>query len=177
MIFYYAKELEARGLTEEDVKQATELRRDVWNYIFTGKGYEQAKHELDDARGKRWYVEVKNQNDKLFDPLEKPSELSKPRVDNFRREMTYDPIPALQALRVPALFLFGDQDRLVPVDTSVAIIRKTLTQSGAHDFTIRVLHNADHGMYLVGENANGMVDPEYLDTMQVWLKARVPGSH
>jgi uncharacterized protein len=177
MLFYYAKELEARGLPEDDVRQATALRRDVWNYIFTGKGYDQAKHELDDARGKRWYVEVKSQNDKLFDPLEKPADLSKPRVDNFRREMTYDPIPALQALRVPALFLFGDQDRLVPVDRSVEIIRQTLTQSGARDFAIHVFHNANHGMYLVGDNTNGIVDPEYFDIMHKWLVAHVPSSY
>ena len=34
----------------------------------------------------------------------------------FGREMTYDPLPALRALRVPALFLFGADDRLIPVE-------------------------------------------------------------
>jgi len=54
------------------------------------------------------------------------------------REMTYDPLPALRALRVPALFLFGADDRLIPVEKSVSAIREVLTQ-GRADFTIQVL--------------------------------------
>lgn len=30
----------------------------------------------------------------------------------------FDPLPALRTLRVPALFLFGSQDRRIPVETS-----------------------------------------------------------
>jgi pimeloyl-ACP methyl ester carboxylesterase len=176
MIFYYSKELEARGLPQRDVDEATALRRDVWNYIFTRTGYQRARDELEQARKKPWFDEVKSQQDNLFDKLETPSELDKPNLIRFRREMTYDPLPALRALRVPALFIFGDQDRLVPVDRSIAIIRDTLTQSGAKDFTIRVLHNADHGMTLVGERSNGFIHPEYFQTMQTWLVAHVPGS-
>ncbi|MFZ0821913.1 MAG: alpha/beta hydrolase [Candidatus Acidiferrales bacterium] len=177
MLFFYAKELEAGGLPEREVDEATDLRRDVWNYIFTRNGYDRAKIELEQARSKPWYGEVKSQQDKLFDPLAAPSDLDKPGIVRFRREMTYDPLPALRALHVPALFLFGDQDRLVPVDKSVSIIRQTLTQSGGRDFTIRVLHNADHSMHLVSDDSNGIVDPEYLDTMRAWLVAHVPGSH
>jgi pimeloyl-ACP methyl ester carboxylesterase len=176
MIFYYAKELEARGLSQREVDEATALRRDVWNYIFTRTGYERARAEIDQARKKPWYGEVKSQQDNLFDKLETPSDLDKPNLIRFRREMTYDPLPALRALRVPALFIFGDQDRLVPVEKSVAIIREILTQSGAKDFTIRVLHNADHGMMLVGDRSNGSIHPEYFQTMQTWLVAHVPGS-
>jgi len=51
--------------------------------------------------------------------------------------MTYDPLTALRALRVPALFLFGADDRLIPVEKSVSAIREVLTQ-GRADFTIQV---------------------------------------
>jgi pimeloyl-ACP methyl ester carboxylesterase len=176
MLFYYAKELEARGLPVSQVEEATAVRRDVWNYLFTRIGYERARDELEQARKKPWYDEVKSQQDKLFDQLEAPSDLDKPNVVRFRREMTYDPIPALRALHVPSLFIFGDADRLVPVEKSAAIIRDTLTQSGAKDFTIRILHNADHQMFLVGGSSYEL-HPEYRETMQKWLVAHVPGSH
>jgi pimeloyl-ACP methyl ester carboxylesterase len=176
MLFYYAKELEARGLPESQVEEATAVRRDVWNYLSTRNGYERARDELEQARKKPWYAEVKSQQDKLFDQLEAPSDLDKPNLVRFRREMTYDPLPALRALRVPALFIFGDADRLVPVEKSVAIIRDTLTQSGAKDFTIRVLHGADHQMFLAGGGSYA-IHPEYQQTMQEWLVAHVPGSH
>jgi uncharacterized protein len=175
MLVYYANELRDRGVPEAYAREADALRRDVWTYLFTGKGYEKARRELDEARGKPWFSEVNSQQDRLFAPLQKPSELDRPgsSILRFRREMTYDPVPALRALHVPALFLFGAEDRLIPVEQSVAIIREVLTKSGHADFTIQVFDHDDHGMHLTSDNARGEVDPRYLDTMQKWLSGRV----
>jgi dienelactone hydrolase len=180
MLFYYAEELRSRGVPEGDVREATAVRRDVWSYMSTGNNYEKARDELNSGRTKSWYNEVKTQQDGLFDPLPPPSEVAKPvkrRLLWFRHEMIYDPVPALKALKVPALFLFGDADRLVPVPESVDIIRQTLTQSGDRDFTIQVFHQADHAMYLVAGDGEGGVDPQYFETMQKWLVAHVAGAH
>ncbi|HXQ97949.1 MAG TPA: alpha/beta fold hydrolase [Candidatus Limnocylindrales bacterium] len=180
MLFYYAEELRARGVPEGDVLEATALRREVWDYMSSGKGYEKAKDGLENARGKRWYNDVKKQQDGLFDPLPAPSELSKPVGRSllwFGQEMNYDPVPALKALRVPALFLFGDQDRLVQVKESVDIIRQTLTQSGNKDFTIQVFPQVDHGMQLVSGEGEGSIAPEYLETMANWLAAHIGASN
>src|SRR5580704_18114584 len=77
MLVYYANELRDRGVPEADVREADALRRDVWNYLFTGQGYEKARRELAAARGKRWFGEVNSQQDGLFGPLHKPSELDR----------------------------------------------------------------------------------------------------
>ena len=95
MLFYYANELRARGVPEEDIREADTLRRDVWNYLYTGRGYEEAKNELNQARGKRWYKEVKPQQDNLFGSLQIFSDVNKtgnPNVNWFRHEMNYDPV-------------------------------------------------------------------------------------
>jgi pimeloyl-ACP methyl ester carboxylesterase len=138
---------------------------DAWNYLFTGIGYEKTRRELNDARAKRWFDAVNSQQDRLFERLQKPSELDQPgsAILRFRREMTYDPVPALRALRVPALFLFGAEDRLIPIEKSVSVIRSVLSEN--KDFTIRVFDHDDHGMH----DASGAVDPRYLDTMRKWL--------
>jgi len=171
MLVYYANELRDRGLPEAEVREADALRRDVWNYLFSGTGYEKARRELDKARAKRWFAEVDSQQDRLFEPLQQPSELDQPgsAILRFRREMTYDPVPALRALRVPALFLFGAEDRLIPVEKSAAIIRDVLTRSGHPDFTIQTFDHDDHGMH----DGTGAIDPRYLDTMRRWLVGRV----
>ncbi len=171
MLVYYANELRDRGVPEADVREADALRRDVWNYLFTGKEYEKARRELNGARRKRWFAEVDSQQDRLFERLQKPSELDQPgsAILRFRREMTYDPLPALRALQVPALFLFGAEDRLIPVEKSAAVIRDVLTQSGHADFTIQVFDHDDHGMH----GTDGSVDPRYLDAMREWLAGRV----
>jgi pimeloyl-ACP methyl ester carboxylesterase len=172
MLVYYANELRDGGAPEADVREADALRRDVWTYLFTGRGYERARRELAEARGKRWFGEVNSQQDGLFGPLQKPSELDRPgsAILRFRREMSYDPLPALRRLRVPALFLFGADDRLIPVERSVAAIRGVLAQSSHMDFTIQVFDHDDHGMH----DASGATDPRYLDAMRNWLAGRVP---
>jgi dienelactone hydrolase len=172
MLFYYANELRAQGLPEDDVREATALRREVWNYLHSGNGYEKVRDEMNQARAKPWYNEVKSQADGLFRPLQKPSEVNNPdnpRATWFRREMNYDPVPALQALRVPALFMFGGEDRLVPAEESIAVIRQVLTRSGNRDFTIQVFQNDDHGMCRTTNYPGCDVDPEYLETMRTWL--------
>jgi dienelactone hydrolase len=82
---------------------------------------------------------------------------------------------------VPALFLFGGKDQLIPVPESVAVLRRVLQEDARHDFTIREFPNDDHGMLLASGaaegdaagNAAGAVDPEYLRTMRDWLQAHV----
>ena len=160
-------------MPEKDIQAATTLRRNVWNYLSTGKGYENAKSKLNEARTKPWYNNVKMQADDLFEPLPSPAEISKPDYRYarwFKQEMNYDPVLALRALHVPALFLFGDEDRLVQVDESVAVIRRVLKESGNRDFTIRVLHHVEHDMT---DSATGNIDPEYFETMRNWLAARL----
>jgi pimeloyl-ACP methyl ester carboxylesterase len=177
MLVFYANELRAQGVAESDVEEATKLRRDVWHYLSSGEGYAEAKREFDAARTKRWYHQVKSQQDDLFASLPTASDVNKPDYPGlrwFKREMIYDPLPALRALRVPSLFLFGSDDRLIPVEKSVAIIRQTLEQSGNRDFTIRVFDHADHGMYLAQGDQVGNLAPEYLSTMKSWLAAHVP---
>ncbi|HEY6384394.1 MAG TPA: alpha/beta fold hydrolase [Candidatus Acidoferrum sp.] len=180
MIVFYANELRAEGASESDVREASALRRNVWNYLSNGTGgstgYEKAKAELEQARTKRWYKQVKAQQDDLFGRLQTPAELSKPDhpgVHWFQQEMNYDPVPTLRAVRVPALFLFGDRDQFIPVAESVAAIRRVLAEDDHHDFTIREFPNDDHGMRLTTGAAFGGIDPEYLKTMRVWLGSRV----
>jgi dienelactone hydrolase len=172
MLVYYANELRDRGVSEKDVLEATALRRDVWTYLFTGKGYEEAHGELERARQKPWFESVNSQQDGLFSLLKGPSDLNRPEIVRFRREMTYDPLLALRALHVPALFLFGADDRLIPVQKSVDLIRSELTRSGYRDFTIRVFDHDDHGMY----DPAGLLDPRYQQTMEDWLAAHLQRS-
>ncbi|HUJ41316.1 MAG TPA: alpha/beta hydrolase [Candidatus Acidoferrales bacterium] len=171
MIFYYAEELRAEGMKEKDVEEVSALRRQVWTYAETGIGYASARTAMEAARAKPWYHAAKAQADDLFGPLLTPEEQAKPGAMGyrwFRQEAIYDPVPALRALHVPALFLFGEEDRLVPVEVSVKVIRK-VEEEEKKDFTIRVFPGADHAMYL---RAGGL-SPEYLKAMAEWLKARV----
>jgi uncharacterized protein len=176
MIVYYANELRDQGVDESDVREASTVRRDIWGYMSSGLGYEKTKAELDDARTKPWYSQARVQQDDSFGPLPTPAELSKPVGRSaiwFKQEAVYDPVPALRALRVPALFLFGDHDQLIPVDESVVVIQRVLAEDKHRDFTIRVFPNVDHQMREVTSETTGAIDPEYLKTMRDWLSTHV----
>jgi pimeloyl-ACP methyl ester carboxylesterase len=176
MIVYYANELRELGVDEGDVREASTVRRDIWSYMASGLGYEKMKAEMDKARTKRWFSQAKVQQDDSFGPLQTPAELRKPVGRSaiwFKQEAVYDPVPALRSLRVPALFLFGDHDRLIPVEESIAVIQRVLAEGKQRDFTIRIFPNVDHEMRLVTSEAMGAVDPEYLKTMRDWLSTHV----
>lgn len=176
MIVYYANELRRQGLPEGDVAEASAVRRDIWNYMSSGNGYEKAKAELQEARGKKWFNQAKAQQDDSFGTLPRPEDLSKPVGRSllwFGQEMNYNPVVALRALKVPALFLFGDRDQLIPVQESVAVLQRVLKEDAHHDFTIREFADDDHEMRVdVGERS-GEIDSDYLNTMREWLGAHV----
>ncbi len=180
MIVYYANELRAQGVPESDVREASVLRRDIWRYLSSKTSsdaeYDKEKTEMEQARTKGWYKQVSEQQDGLFSSLKTPAELSNPNSHSFnwyQREMNYDPVPTLRAVRVPALFLYGDKDQLIPVPESIAALRRVLAEDHHHDFTIREFPNDDHGMYLATDANYGEIDPEYLKTMREWLAAHV----
>lgn len=179
MIFYWANDLRDHGVPEADVLEASSLRREIWHYMETGQGYEKTKADLEAARTKPWFSQASAQEDDSFGVLPTPDQVSKPigrSVLWFKHEAIYDPVPALRALRVPALFLFGDKDRLIPVEESVAIIKRVQAQDPHHDFTIREFPNDDHGMHLVSSDGDGPIDPEYLKTMREWLDGHIPNA-
>jgi pimeloyl-ACP methyl ester carboxylesterase len=175
MIYYYRRQLLAGGFSETDAADASSLRREVWHYLATGDGRQEAKAALDRSRSRPWYATLQSQNDSLF-ALSDAAILDDAAVRSrlwFKVEMNYDPTAALRKLSVPALFLFGDKDDLVPVDRSVAIIRQTLNDSGGRDFTIKVFPGADHGIYVAGPDTGRQPAPGDFDTINDWVRKKV----
>jgi pimeloyl-ACP methyl ester carboxylesterase len=175
MIFYYGSQLRDKGLSEADIASASSVRRQVWQYLATGTGQVEAQAALASSRKQRWFAALAAQEDGLF-ALSDSAILDNPSMRSrlwFQSEMNYDPTAALRKLAVPALFLFGAQDDLVPVTRSVEIIRKTLTGSAAADFTIKIFPGADHGIYVETPEGGRSLAPGYLDTMRDWLRKRL----
>jgi uncharacterized protein len=88
----------------------------------------------------------------------------------------YDPAPAIQSLRCPLLFIFGDLDTPRAVQENEANLRSWLERSGNGDGTIRVFPNAGHNLFF--EESDYMATltkqrlryiPGYLDFVQSWV--------
>lgn len=171
MLYFWASDLRDQGVPDRQVEEATAVRREVWNYMETGNGYERAKADLEHARTAPWYRQVKQQRDDLFSTLEIPEQLRRSSHRWFQQEAVYDPTVALRKLRVPSLFLFGEDDHTIPVADSVRIIRETLTQSGSRDFTIREFPKTDHAMFVRDAGGGRVRSDDYVKSMSDWLTA------
>ena len=93
------------------------------------------------------------------------------------RVYSADPLPAIRALRIPAIWLWGGTDRHMPTWLSVERL-EPLTKEAGRDFTYEVFPGANHFLLPAphGLNAEGFsahtLAPGLLATLRDWLRAR-----
>ncbi|MDQ6524165.1 alpha/beta fold hydrolase [Nocardioides sp. LHD-245] len=94
-------------------------------------------------------------------------------------QTNYDPEPALRALRVPTLALFGSKDIQVPPALNAAPMRRFLQGNG--DATVHVVDGANHLMQPAGTGTpdeyaqiTTTIDPGVLGYLTTWLQEQVP---
>ena len=78
----------------------------------------------------------------------------------------YDPLPDLQRMTMPGLWLFGSADDKTPVQESVAVLDQL--RASRHDITIRVFPDAGHGLLDVPPTA-----PDAPTTLITWIEQHV----
>ena len=89
----------------------------------------------------------------------------------------FDPLPSIRALRIPALWLYGGVDKVVP--TALCLERlEPLAREPGRDFTFHVFPAGDHGLV---QTASGLLSeqarsdrfvPGLHTTIADWLRAR-----
>jgi hypothetical protein len=106
------------------------------------------------------------------------AEQAAPPVDEALRGFaTYDPTPALEALRVPVLAVYGGKDLQVPPAQSEPVLRERL--AGNPDATIRTFDGLNHLMQPAGTGLpqeyaaiGTTMDPAVLTLITEWVAAR-----
>lgn len=103
-----------------------------------------------------------------------------PVSTSYREFVVHDPAPALAAVRVPVLAVFGDRDLQVPPAQSEPAMRTLL--AGDPDTTIRTVAGVNHLMQPSATGAPteyGSIEttmaPEVLHLVTDWLRERFPG--
>jgi dienelactone hydrolase len=99
------------------------------------------------------------------------------QIDNAVRATSggYDPAQALAALHVPALWMYGQLDRQVPVRVCVA----TLAALHGSDWTVDVLPGGSHGLIATANGLNAEVAHAtqfaagYFDDVRAFVAAHV----
>ncbi|HET9261266.1 MAG TPA: hypothetical protein VFP42_14185, partial [Acidimicrobiia bacterium] len=81
--------------------------------------------------------------------------------------LDFDPAPALSAIHVPILTLWGEDDRLVPVEESISVYR---TRVPPTRLVVKVFPDADHRVQ-VGDPPK--LAPGYTDTVLRFIDSHV----
>jgi len=88
---------------------------------------------------------------------------------NYTGAHGYDPAAALQALNVPALWVYGGMDRSNPTFYDIAQLEK-IKQERNKDFTVLLFSNMNHDLIDVN---TGQFDPEFFPKISVWAKSKL----
>jgi len=93
-----------------------------------------------------------------------PKEQWKGIKTSFEAMMINDPADYLSKVRCPVLAIFGEEDKVIPVERSVELYKLYLKNAGNKDVTIKVFPNADHRIFVGEKQASG-----YYDIISEWL--------
>lgn len=131
MMFRSESSLRINGYPETEIDQMRATRKAVDDYM-RGIGDRAAAQTLvDSAATEPW-----------FDLLYMGKTVADRASSRWRREIEFDPLPTLDEVDVPTLILFGADDPVVPVATSV----DRLTARARSGLMVRVIAGADHHM-------------------------------
>ena len=95
---------------------------------------------------------------------ELPPEQWPPIKESYNKMMIEDPADSLSKVKVPVFAVFGEMDQYLPVEKSIELYRRYLTEAGNKDFSFKVFLGADHSIKVEGEYAEG-----YFEALRGWL--------
>lgn len=166
MNFAVANVLRIKGVVEADVQRAIAARTTVDRYTMGKTSRAEAAKAEAGIVGEPWYRDTYIRGN-IDDPA-------------WRKQIESDPLQSLDRSKVPTLILYGQGDPWVPVEASLAALKRSAARHSNVD--VRVVDGADHAMML-GVDPKQQVDlafaksvapnaPEYFATLGAWLERR-----
>ncbi len=99
----------------------------------------------------------------LTDDPEVTIEEALAQLENFDGEIGFDPLPIIETIDIPVLWMYGLEDRSYPARYAIAV----LEELNYPNFTIIALENADHELLDVD---TGEQPDEVIDGIGSWLE-------
>ena len=172
----YELEMYMRGVgnfSEEDIAHAKALRKQMNAAILTNSGWDDIKSAVEKAKNEKWFPYARVQwLPHIPPPLDSAAN---PFLKGLRAQIDFDPESTWEKVNCPVLVLLGELDANVPTKASAAIIERGLKKAQNHDYTIKILPQANHGLL---ESVTGYSSesprltryvPGYMDGMADWL--------
>ena len=174
-VYHRANVMRESGFSEEAVRQASALREKLY---ATGRLLLENDPRAE-AERRKLSAELETYKDAPWlEAAALPPNLDNDKPTRGGLELLFfEPLPVWEGLRVPALFIWGDKDTVVPVEKGRAIIESARRRSGASDYAIKVFPNVTHAITISRPQSAGWDFPraatDYLDATADWLASRV----
>jgi len=133
-LFRAETQLRVDGFEESVVKLGADFMRMKFAVARTGEGWEHLQATMQKASGEGWL------------PYTNPPASLERMTLNFKNNMDYDPVPALERLRIPVLAIWGDKDTYVPVPESVSVFKQAMAKAGNKDYVAKIYPNSSHSL-------------------------------
>jgi dienelactone hydrolase len=134
-------QLRVDGFPEGTVKQGAAFMLLKYEVARTGQGWEQIQKIMAEARGDSWLA--------YTNP---PATLERLR-QVYELTMTYDPVPALEKLKIPVLAVWGAKDTYLPVPETIKVFERAMAEAGNRDYVVKLYPGGNHSM-LVSETGS-----------------------
>ena len=175
--------LEDAGATAEQIEQAQALQQQVFRAVATGRGWDEVEasiRALAQQQMEALSEDLRNaipDEDAYLDAVV-AEEMASVRSAWFASFFDYDPRPAIVALSVPVLALYGELDTQVPAESNSAAMAEAIAESDIPSHTLATIPSANH---LFQAATTGSVNeyaelepefvPELLEILATWLEA------
>jgi len=142
------------NLSQSKINEVMRLQDLLYAFVRTGEGYSDYLKLFNSFRNEEWFADI------LAEPISENglwASWYKTKIDLYSAEF-------LKNLRIPVLFIWGQNDALIDVKKS-----KEIAMSIKRDdkFLFQIFDNADHSLYAGGRK------PVHLKFMKEWLKKNV----
>jgi uncharacterized protein len=158
-------QIRAKGISGNELGEATEFIKMWVGVMRTGQGWEQFDKAVEKVRNRKWY------------PM-----LHVPPKDHWmwafhKRIYDYNSADYWSQISVPVLVMYGERDLYVPVTQSISNIDRALSRAKNRDYTILVLPRASHSFIIEPEAGQPFewwhIAPGFLDLLTAWINQRM----
>jgi alpha-beta hydrolase superfamily lysophospholipase len=163
ILFGEANSMKDRGLPQDSVADAIEYLRLQIDFALTGQGYDRMTAMLEQVTDSRWVA--------WYGIRRHPPDA--PYWERYRGLLDVDPREIYARLPIPTLVVLGEDDSRIELGPNRTALETAAARAGNHDFTVRVLPGASHGLLLSGPD--GAIDryvPEFHIDMVRWAARR-----
>ncbi len=172
--------LRERGYGDADIREFEELNSAI-HHTAERKfvdGWGEVEAKLAQYRDRAWLGELKTMETWAGSLVQMGMEQAKqvvPRMFETYIDPFYDPVPTLERLDVPMLWLLGGDDIEAPPGPTIAVLARL--RAAGKPVTTRIFPHADHGIIeftlVSGRRVRTHYAPGYFDAMAKWVKTQV----